>query len=82
MMWTQEKSKITEHLVELKKIYAKYNKIVSIIKSCTNMNHIECCYKIVGNFEQYCDFKRLPQPKLNNRLRNYIKLKKISIRLT
>lgn len=82
MMWTQEKSKTQERLAELKKIQAKHNKIVTIIKSCTNINHIESCYRIISNFEHYCRCKGLPQPTHIARLRSYTKLKKRSIWLT
>jgi hypothetical protein len=82
MMWTQDKSKTQERSAELKKIQAKYNKIVTIIKSCTNMYHIESCFRIINNFEHYCKCKELPQPTHITRLRSYTELKKRSIWLT
>lgn len=82
MMLTLERSKTPELLDEYKKIRLKYNKILSIIKSCTTIYHIECCYKIINNFEHYCNCTGLPQPTLISRLRVYIKLKRRSIRLT
>jgi hypothetical protein len=82
MMWTQDKLKKQERLVELKNIHIKYNKIVNIIKSCTDMNHIDCCYRIIDNFEYYCKCKKLPQSVYISHLRSYAKLKKRSIWLT
>jgi hypothetical protein len=82
MIWTPEKSRKQERSEELRKICIKYNKILSIIKSCTDIHHINVCYRIINNFEQYCNFKKLPQQKLYFYLKNYLKIKKINIRLS
>ena len=82
MMWTQDKLKKQERLVELKNIRTKHDKIIRIIKSCTDINHIDCCFRIISNFEHYCKCKKLPQPVYIAHLRSYAKLKKRSIWLT
>lgn len=80
MMWTQEKSKTPERLAELKQIHIKYNKILSIIVSCTSMAHIECCYIIIDNFEHYCKSKKVVHTStIVANLKNYLRLKKRNI---
>lgn len=81
-MWILGKSKKQERLAELKKIQVKYNKIIAIIRSCTNIHHMDCCITIINNFEHYCQCKGLPHPTCVIHLRSYAKLKRRSIWLT
>lgn len=53
-MWILGRLKKKELLVDSKIIYAKYNKILLIIKSCTTLDHIESCRKIISNYEKWC----------------------------
>jgi hypothetical protein len=85
MMWTQGKSKTLEHSDEFKKIRIKYNKILSIIKSCTTGHHIDCCSRIIRNFEIDCIKSRIHRDVymiLVKNLKEYTKLKLRSIRIT
>jgi hypothetical protein len=84
-MWTPDKSKTPERLAELKKIRIKYKKILSIIQSCVTIDHIDCCVRIVKNFETYCLKTGVhfdTYTTLVKSLKDYIKIKKRSIWLT
>lgn len=81
-MWIRDNSKTKERLEEYKKIYIQYNKILATIRSSININHINCCIRVVDNFEDYCLKSNLQQNTrivLVRNLKEYIKLKKKSI---
>lgn len=54
MMWTRGKSKRQDPLVDIKGVYAKYNKIVLIINSCQTYKQLESCKQLVNNFQTWC----------------------------
>lgn len=61
-MWTRGKSKTQDHLVEFEGVYAKYNKIILIINSCTTRSQLESNKQIVKNFQTWCvNFKVNPK---------------------
>ena len=53
-MWILGKSKKQELLVDSKIIYSRYNKILITINSCTTMDHIGTCKRIILNYDKWC----------------------------
>ncbi len=63
MMWTHDKSKKKDHLVDSEGVYARYNKIVSSINSCNTSDQLESCKRMTNNFRLWCS-----QSKINPRV--------------
>jgi hypothetical protein len=53
-MWILGKLKKRELLVDSRIIYSRYNKILITVNSCTTMDHINTCKRIISNYDKWC----------------------------
>jgi hypothetical protein len=59
-MWILGKSKKQEHLDDFRTVYVRYNKIALTINSCTNIEQLLACERMIGNFEIWCIKSNVP----------------------